>query len=520
MAVTAALNFTKPLLGDVSLGEIAGGVLNDLSGRVICITAASYLVLKLAEKQFALDKFTNLRRFLFSTSLVAFPRAMFNASFAQRCSGISQDWKCLLFSDLKQASLIAAGLSVIYFVYKYTSTLTWKTDKYDVMVFTDFPPEKLRYRISNLETKKTHEGLIESQEDDIEIDGKRTAGQMRYLRECEVVVGNSGAPFFARPLGKWTLDKYEVGLIRAEDGFLWQLSIKAQSVFDLLGSRKMQVKINPETTFLYRGGWESKRLIHNLDKLTEEERASFCKGIRLVHVNVRGREDNESWKAKKFHFCYDDYIIVREPKRGRIKLVPKSCRSDLSCGPFGVVFEPIYTESCIDGRVLVSQFYWGITLITRKGKKGNHAKVVVEGIESGKYFMYHSHFTGAIIKGKDLEPPYDIKYSSRSPVWKTEWRAAKKLLASLKKQDRTSPPFCKLGSTSIINLPGYDNCFTWLKKELTRAYIFLDSFCFDIIAALPRNHTYAKKEFESTAHPEYNDRDWHDSWEEDENAKI
>jgi len=41
-----------------------------------------------------------------------------------------------------------------------------------------------------------------------------------------------------------------------------------------------------------------------------------------------------------------------------------------------------------------------------------------------------------------------------------------------------------------------------------------------IIAALPRNHTYDEKEFESTAHPEYNDREWRDSWEEDENAKI
>ena len=53
--------------------------------------------------------------------------------------------------------------------------------------------------------------------------------------------------------------------------------------------------------------------------------------------------------------------------------------------PFLIEIEPISEPSQIDDRVLVSKFRWAVTLICRNGSEGNHASVIVEGLNNGEF---------------------------------------------------------------------------------------------------------------------------------------
>lgn len=53
--------------------------------------------------------------------------------------------------------------------------------------------------------------------------------------------------------------------------------------------------------------------------------------------------------------------------------------------PVCIEIEPVSAPSRIDERVRVSKFTWAVTLITHDGSNGNHAKIIVEGINDGFY---------------------------------------------------------------------------------------------------------------------------------------
>ncbi|QZA58220.1 hypothetical protein [Candidatus Rhabdochlamydia porcellionis] len=50
-----------------------------------------------------------------------------------------------------------------------------------------------------------------------------------------------------------------------------------------------------------------------------------------------------------------------------------------------IEIEPISIPSVIDERVRVSKFTWAVTLVTHKGSEGNHARIIIEGINDGFY---------------------------------------------------------------------------------------------------------------------------------------
>jgi hypothetical protein len=210
-------------------------------------------------------------------------------------------------------------------------------------------------------------------------------------------------------------------------------------------------------------GRQSKGLIHFPNFIEDHERVKICKGYKLIRID---------------------------------RDIFKSFRPD----SFKPVFQPISTKSRMDERVLLSQFYWGITLITHQGVCENHAEIVIEGIDNGEPFLYLADFTGDLIRGKYIVQSEEINFTTRSPVWKKEWVKARKILESIQKQVGNSIPFEKRGSTAL-GTGGKHNCFTWLKQECKKGGINIPDFALDLVAALPRNHTYKKNDFNQSTHP-------------------
>ena len=89
----------------------------------------------------------------------------------------------------------------------------------------------------------------------------------------------------------------------------------------------------------------------------------------------------------------------------------------LSTAPFIIEIEPISEPSQIDGRVLVSNFMWAVTLITFNGSLESHAKISIEGIEKGRYFARIAHFTGSEIRISPKGAVENIMLSTRSEIW-------------------------------------------------------------------------------------------------------
>lgn len=156
----------------------------------------------------------------------------------------------------------------------------------------------------------------------------------------------------------------------------------------------------------------------------------------------------------------------------------------LETRPLIIEVEPRSQKSKIDDKVLVSKFMWAVTMIANQGSNGNHAQLIVEGLNNsdldlgeiahGNYFasVYHlqnaTEISIALIKG-------EIRYQQRTQVWKVNSQKVVKMLDSIAEEKRKMEDdgyqieYDELGPS--ISKPNANNCCSWLIGHLKAAEI-------------------------------------------------
>jgi len=182
-------------------------------------------------------------------------------------------------------------------------------------------------------------------------------------------------------------------------------------------------------------------------------------------------------------------IITFPAKYFHITVIPieeNIARFGLDCN---ISLEPKSVKSRIDDRVKVSQYQWGVTIIAHEGSSGNHARLIVEGIDKDlKYFMKHIDFQGfekdlnIPIKTNDWTNKEKIKRVGRTEIWK---RPSHKVQAMINHMNGQMPPWKPYGRDSIFS-KGIDNCFTWLREELKMIDVFFEKSVVDSFVACIR----------------------------------
>lgn len=162
--------------------------------------------------------------------------------------------------------------------------------------------------------------------------------------------------------------------------------------------------------------------------------------------------------------------------------------------PFFVVVAPTFTSSTFTdsappffwfstGRRLPIHIYpdmWAVTLVCAHGTQfsnrngcsdpGNHAEIIIEGIENGEYFMKMADLrldesrTGQKILIEKFTN--QLRYSGRSQVWLVEAEKVQQMIASIEAEKEHPPVLNPLGSDSIFVNEGEESCFTWARKKL------------------------------------------------------
>lgn len=194
--------------------------------------------------------------------------------------------------------------------------------------------------------------------------------------------------------------------------------------------------------------------------------------------------------------------------------------------PVFIEVEPISAPSTIDKKVCVSKFTWAVTLVTHTGCFGNHAQIIIEGIndgffdqnsarikaakeiEIGEKFIHLADFSPKIEYG--LLSPDDLKYETRTETWMRSSDQVKKMLEAIEEtkyrpKDKLHPfnffgihsKFYKFNLYKF-NFSGKigDNCFTFLREKLKMIDIDIGESYVDLIAAMVKNYTRNKKEYE------------------------
>lgn len=189
--------------------------------------------------------------------------------------------------------------------------------------------------------------------------------------------------------------------------------------------------------------------------------------------------------------------------------------------PLFVEIEPISILSRIDPNVRVSKFMWAVGLITHEGWEGNHAQIIVEGINDefydtkyskikniemirmGEKFTYMCEFNPPI-ESRLFPPEQELPYETRTLLHMRTSEQVKKMIEAIEKEKLEKPNFNHLGKKSIIyklnphkfDLSGTvgDNCFTWSREKLRMVDIDLGKSFIDYAAALAKNYTKEKEE--------------------------
>lgn len=165
--------------------------------------------------------------------------------------------------------------------------------------------------------------------------------------------------------------------------------------------------------------------------------------------------------------------------------------------PYRLELEPIHQSSGFGEHMLISKFMYAITLIRYKGISGNHAQMIIEGINDGfiqevpigHYFVCLADLLGAkkIKQGNGVETEvrairtsvknkFDLKYEARSETWKRSSSSVKSMIqAIVEERDNPPPGFAIYGRHSMFASKEVveDSCITWAISKLSLIDIFL-----------------------------------------------
>ena len=151
------------------------------------------------------------------------------------------------------------------------------------------------------------------------------------------------------------------------------------------------------------------------------------------------------------------------------RMVPLSLQK-----PLLIEIEPIGEPSVFDPRVRVSKFIWAVALVTNGGSTGDHAEIIIEGINDGFYdnespllgknakpvkegekFIHLAHFLPRIESG--LLSPKDLIYGRRSVIWMRTSDKVKEMIRGI--EEEQSLPSDK--RSREFNVRGRDAIFAW-----------------------------------------------------------
>ncbi len=298
----------------------------------------------------------------------------------------------------------------------------------------------LKYVAINLQTQAKISGKIQ-----IDVSIKKT---MKLLKNCFVALEDDGSPVFS--LSYHTLSSTDGSGAICADLLLRQ----KDSIWNIYDKKTQRVTFIKEGSLSYR-----------------------CSPATIAF-----------FKNKNIASVTDQILYARE-----LILYKKPCSS-------AFYLEPIHQSSGFNTDILVSKFMWAVTLIRYLGPSGNHAELIIEGINDGffpkeivpigKYFLYLADLLGAkkIMKEgletevrairTSLKSKFNLKYEARSSTWKCTSNSVKDMIHAIEEEKGDPPPgFAIYGRHSIFASKKVveDSCITWALSRLKLINIVLDA---------------------------------------------
>lgn len=192
--------------------------------------------------------------------------------------------------------------------------------------------------------------------------------------------------------------------------------------------------------------------------------------------------------------------------------------------PFSIFMEPRSFTSRIDNRMHVSKFMWAVTLVAHRGSLGNHAEIIIEGVNNGSiltldvaegdFFIWRADFSPEI-KSIKLEP-HKLVYHKRTQVWMTPSYKVHQMLTKINEEseyqnqiyresgkasydDYLKSLFFDLGRNSMFySGPLRHNCLTWAVEKLRIADIHINEIPGEVFASLITVVASHEEAFEKT----------------------
>jgi hypothetical protein len=166
--------------------------------------------------------------------------------------------------------------------------------------------------------------------------------------------------------------------------------------------------------------------------------------------------------------------------------------------------------SKIDKDTVITPDRWVVTLTQKEGKCGQHAALIIEGIENNFYFIKIAHLTGtsnpgpedkiATVKYYDYDHS-EVTYDRRSQSLVVSAEKGRKMIAEIEKEKDKFYSLNILGRYSVFSKQGQDSCITWALEKLKLVGIHRVSQHKECIVTKTSDYTQSK-EFHDTFIPE------------------
>jgi hypothetical protein len=185
--------------------------------------------------------------------------------------------------------------------------------------------------------------------------------------------------------------------------------------------------------------------------------------------------------------------------------------------PFVIHIEPKSFPSQVDSRLRVSKFTWSVTLVAHNGSDGNHAEIIIEGVNDGfiqeiqpyrnepkigNYFLWKAHFRPSI--SSTITEIFTCE--ERSQVWMKTSSKVKEMLRNIEASrirqaeiyaEAPGSDFFLLGKPSLGS-GGRHNCFTWAREKLMMLDIHIQYDAGVYFAALVKRYTKVPDAYKDT----------------------
>jgi hypothetical protein len=317
--------------------------------------------------------------------------------------------------------------------------------------------DQLIFEASNLKTRITTSGKIQ-------VNGS-VSEMMQLLKNSYVTLEDDGIPAFSLAYHTFSCEEnrtgkkthYFIALLSRQKDLVW-------NIFDYSDPANVTAILTKDCHLSDKCSFVSRRFFRTNGSLEEQ---------------IRQKRE---------------YILAKfDPEKNKISV------------------EPIHTCSFFQGDILVSKFMWAVTLIRNKGPSGNHAQIIVEGVNDGyftryfpespipvgKYFMYLADLVGdmdvykenfvGIIKKKTVRDirtalksrEFRLKYEGRSNIWKRSSDRVKAMIDNIQTEKANPPPgFAIYGRKSIFRIFASkkdvkDSCITWAMDKLKDSSVHL-----------------------------------------------